>query len=496
MSDQWEFLFEAARRLNRKAATAARGTSAPSNGAGKRPGDDFCRRSTWADILEPHGWTPVREYSGKIYWRRQGKDAGHSATTGHCHTESRGDLLYIFSCNALPLEMDKSYSKFEAYAVLNHGGDFAAAARDLGQKGYGEQTEKYSFKRAGESSEQTPEGSEQTDHSPNDSGEEITADDVATIDDLISAGSAVQWAWEGWIPNGVLTAIAAPGGTGKTRFCADLLRRIKNGLPWPDGQPMTLSSDAIVLWVVADNHHDEMVTLSQKFGIKDNIRINAPKTDPYAGVTLESLEDYADLEARIKAVKPVFVIIDTVGNSTDKNLSRQEDAKAFYWPLQIIARRYRTCVLCLTHLNATGQFLGRRVLEKVRLAIRLEQPDDNDDRRRVEVVKSNSKRPDAIGMTMGDCGNEYDKTPPAKCEGGSDGPAAKKNTKIAECADWLLKLLGKGERRVSNTRTEAEAAGFNAKCLYAAKDRAGVEEYEIQGRKWWRLATISTPTDT
>src|SRR5262245_5287937 len=66
---------------------------------------------------------------------------------------------------------------------------------------------------------------------------------VATIDDLRRAGAAVSWFWKGWIPAGVLTAIAAPGGTGKTRFCGDLLRRIRRGLPWPDGQEMQLPKE-------------------------------------------------------------------------------------------------------------------------------------------------------------------------------------------------------------------------------------------------------------
>src|SRR5262249_4014516 len=106
------------------------------------------------------------------------------------------------------------------------------------------------------------------------------ADDVATIRDLIAAGSQVTWLWPDWIEVGVLTAIAAPAGTGKTRFCADLLRRIRHGQTWPDGQAIGLPVDAVALWVVSDNHHDEMVTLAQAFGLVDGIRFNASKSDP------------------------------------------------------------------------------------------------------------------------------------------------------------------------------------------------------------------------
>ncbi len=326
---------------------------------------------------------------------------------------------------------------------------------------------------------------------------DISPDDVATIEDLRNAGASVSWLWEWWIPEGVLTAIAAPAGTGKTRFCADLLRRINRGLPWPDGAEMKIPADALSLWVVADNHHDELVTLAETFGIEPNIRINATRADPYGGVTLETPDDYRDLEARIKAVRPELVIIDTVGNATDKNLSKQEDAKAFYWPLQVLARRYRCAILCLTHLNATGQFLGRRVLEKVRVALRMEQY-EGEERRRLEVHKTNSKKPSALGVTMGDAGNDYDNNPPepptldpgagASRERGKPGPVP---VKLQACLAWLKKELLIGPTRVSVLRNRAENEGHSPKTLYTARDVLRVIEYKLEGKVWWTLTSDS-----
>lgn len=321
----------------------------------------------------------------------------------------------------------------------------------------------------------------------------ITAADVATIDDLIRAGSEVRWLWPGWVPIGVLTALAAEGGKGKTRFCADLLRRIRHRLPWPDGSPMTAPADALSLWVLADNHHDEMVTLARDFDIVPSVRINALKTDPYGGVTLENADDLAALDARIRAVQPLMVVIDTVGNATDKNLSKQEDAKAFYAPLQVLARQHACAFLCLTHLNATGSFLGRRVLEKVRVALRMMQP-PGEERRRLEVLKSNSKKPDALGLTMGDKGNDYDNNPPELPT--DDEPGRKRGrppAEVQQCADWLADQLQHGPRKVGITRNEAEESGFSVGTLYNAKRLLGVEEYESEGRKWWRLAPDENP---
>jgi putative DNA primase/helicase len=109
-----------------------------SSGFADRPGDDFNARATWDEILEPKGWT-LRQVSGGVcYWRRPGKyDSSSSATTGHCKTESGLDLLHVFSTNAAPFESEQSYTKFHAYTLLFHNGNFHDAAESLAAQGYG-----------------------------------------------------------------------------------------------------------------------------------------------------------------------------------------------------------------------------------------------------------------------------------------------------------------------------------------------------------------------
>jgi hypothetical protein len=107
-------------------------------GGGSRPGEDFDRRGPgWAEILEPHGWRVARTAGTVTYWRRPGKDGpGWSATTGRC-TSGGVELLRVFTSNAAPFEEGKAYGRFRAWALLAHGGDFAAAARELAGRGYG-----------------------------------------------------------------------------------------------------------------------------------------------------------------------------------------------------------------------------------------------------------------------------------------------------------------------------------------------------------------------
>jgi hypothetical protein len=98
-----------------------------------RPGDDFNLRARWDDILTPHGWTAVARIGSGLAWRRPEKRDGISATTGQA---ADADRLYVFSTSTV-FDSEVPYSKFGAYATLNHDGDHAAAARALRLAGWG-----------------------------------------------------------------------------------------------------------------------------------------------------------------------------------------------------------------------------------------------------------------------------------------------------------------------------------------------------------------------
>ncbi|ODU02202.1 MAG: hypothetical protein ABS79_00745 [Planctomycetes bacterium SCN 63-9] len=105
---------------------------------GDRPGDQFNVEGRWEDILGTKGWTLMQATGGVSHWQRPGKyDRSTSATTGHCRTEAGLDLLHVFSSNAVPFEAGETYTKFHAYTLLSHGGDFHSAAESLASRGFG-----------------------------------------------------------------------------------------------------------------------------------------------------------------------------------------------------------------------------------------------------------------------------------------------------------------------------------------------------------------------
>ncbi|WP_461005051.1 phage/plasmid primase, P4 family [Trueperella pyogenes] len=105
--------------------------------AGLTPGDDFEDKTSWADILAPHGWTQVFTRGQETFWRRPDKQAGVSASTGHAGDRDR---LYVWSTSTR-FEAETPYTKFAAYALLEHDGDYTKAAKALAAQGYGRQAE-------------------------------------------------------------------------------------------------------------------------------------------------------------------------------------------------------------------------------------------------------------------------------------------------------------------------------------------------------------------
>ena len=100
-----------------------------------RPGDVFNQRGPdWAELLEPYGWRQDRaEDDGTIHWTRPGKAAGTSATTGNPQHE--GDKFHVF-ISSTEFEPDTACSKFAVFTILDHGGDWRAAAAQLARDGY------------------------------------------------------------------------------------------------------------------------------------------------------------------------------------------------------------------------------------------------------------------------------------------------------------------------------------------------------------------------
>jgi len=85
-------------------------------------------------ILQKHGWKHAGQRGDNDEkWQRPGTNNGHSA-----YLHITPPVFYPFSTNSHPFESENPYNYFAVYTILEHGGDFSAAARELTRLGYGD----------------------------------------------------------------------------------------------------------------------------------------------------------------------------------------------------------------------------------------------------------------------------------------------------------------------------------------------------------------------
>jgi len=127
-TEEREVLLGCAWRLDHAVPDVA-GAPPRAPGPHLRPGDDYNARGDARELLRRHGWEMVRGGENE-HWRRPGKARGTSATL-------KGGVFYVFSSNAAPFEPNQAYAPFAVYAMLEHSGDFTAAAAELRRQGFG-----------------------------------------------------------------------------------------------------------------------------------------------------------------------------------------------------------------------------------------------------------------------------------------------------------------------------------------------------------------------
>jgi hypothetical protein len=196
-----------------------------------RPGDMFnLNGPSWSQLLEPAGWTLVREDRwGTSHWRRPGKRRqGTSATVSRIYTGYGEELFYVFSTKAAPFEPGTAYSKFAVWAQLYHRGDYKAAARALALPEW----------------PLTP-----VPPAPASPGEPPVppapvSRQVETVRLSAVRPQRTQWVWHPWLPAGTLTILDGDPGLGKSTLTLDLAARLTRGATLPFEEPGTGEREA------------------------------------------------------------------------------------------------------------------------------------------------------------------------------------------------------------------------------------------------------------
>lgn len=99
----------------------------------KTPWDDYNEKADVIALLEKHGWSFVQKRGPRSLMKRPGDT--NQKSSGDYHHEL--NLFKVFS-SSTQFDLNKGYKPFAIYTVLEHGGDYSKAAKQLIKDGYGE----------------------------------------------------------------------------------------------------------------------------------------------------------------------------------------------------------------------------------------------------------------------------------------------------------------------------------------------------------------------
>lgn len=317
--------------------------------------------------------------------------------------------------------------------------------------------------------------------------------EVATVASVRNLVTESRWLWPHWIIDAQLTVLAAEPAAGKTRLTLDLCRRMWHCEPWPDGCLATRPMRTASFWVCADRNHGEIVHAAEAFGLPDEaVYFNATPTEPFGGIKLDDPSEIRAMRRRIKACRPGLVVIDTINKATRLALYRPEDAERFFGPLLDVARDLQVPILALTHLAKSGDALDRRIHGTARVMIKMAKPEGDEitTRRRLWVAEIREGRPPAaLGVEMGDAGNEYNGNPPslAAPPSASKGAAGKTPSAVRAAMDWLSAKLAEGPIFCRAAIADAVEAGHGKRTFFKAVKELGVVTEGPKGNRFYRL---------
>lgn len=465
---------------------------------GALPGDDFNTRATWDEILAPEGWQVHHSDGHTTYWTRPGKSIaeGSSATTGH--STDGADRLYVFSTSTA-FDANRPYSKFAAFALLHHGGDYASAARDLASRGYGKRTD-------------TPGTLTPVPALPDEGQPDRTVELTPATAFRVRR---VRWLWEGRIPMGTLAVVAGRAGLGKSTTTYWLAAQVTRGtLPGEyHGTPRS-----VFVCATEDSWEHTIVPrlIAAGADLARVFRVDVVEGGYHAGLSLP--RDVHALANAARSKDAALLVLDPLMSRIDGKLDSHKDAdvRRALEPLVDLADQVGMTIVGIMHNRKGGgtdpleMVMGSTAFNAVARSVHSVIPDPDDDtgkRKLFATAKNNLGRDDlpVLAFTVESASIPTDdgdicETGRIEWQGEISGSlrdvmeagADTDRTATAEAAEWLYGLLaangGSMPRRdvLAAARTEC----YSEATLKRAAKRAHVTPRRVSGYQGGSVWTL------
>ena len=321
---------------------------------------------------------------------------------------------------------------------------------------------------------------------------------LTTFEDLEKAmpKGAKQFIWEPWLPRGYMTVLAGQAGQGKTGLALEIARHLLLGEQMPDGKQIEKAES--IVWCDTESSQGIVLERSQKWGLPLN-QLIIPLQDPLGDFRADNREHWSALLDTVNQCKPAMIVVDSLRGAHTKSENDSDQLQVILTRLAGLAREFAVAVLILHHLRkkdrmekssgvTLDQLRGSNAISAMaRVVWGIDQPNPEDDARRLSMVKSNlTKSPEPLGFEMTDEGIIWSAAP----------VEPRGETQVDRAVSFLSIALRRSPKSVLELFSEGEQAGLSVMTLRRAKDRLRIiatKTKGISGRGGWTWGLPAAP---
>ncbi|TDA65930.1 MAG: hypothetical protein D9V45_03025 [Chloroflexi bacterium] len=305
---------------------------------------------------------------------------------------------------------------------------------------------------------------------------------LTTWADLEKQIGPISYAWDGWLPNGLLTILAGLSGEGKSTVALYVSGCVTDGYKWPDSAPSNYTGGT-VLWCESESAQAINLQRARKWQLNVE-NFLTPFEDGLVDINFDKpLHKAAVIEkAYLPGVK--LIVVDSLSGANNRR-ENETEVKQVTEFLAELARDTGKPILLTHHLRKKGMLdtdtitLDRlrgssAIVQTARVVWALDKPDPNSTRLRLSMIKNNLARfTDPIGLEIGEDGLTF-----------GDAPHEPRvETQADKAADLIRSLLQREPVAAAKMEAELSQAGYSARTIRAAK--AALKIVSIRKNEGW-----------
>lgn len=309
----------------------------------------------------------------------------------------------------------------------------------------------------------------------------------------------VEFLWDPYIPDSMVTLLAGKPGSGKSFLTCWLASRVSRGESFLGGQ--SVEPRNVLMFCKED---DPSLTLAAR--LEDNgadmSRVFVYDLQHHSFVFGDS--SFSRLELLIDRLRPGLVSFDPIVSFTGRrvDLHKQSEVRGVLQPLIDIARRTSTPILLVGHSKKSS---GGAAIDEImgsvdfsaapRSALLIYEDPASDKGEEAGVVvhakHNNSRQGSSLRFAISEnrwCWRGESRFSVSELQGGG---ADMERSRVDEAVDFLSALLTGEALKASEVQKLAKVEGINYQSLHRARLRLGVRSvrrgFGTKGSYWWSL---------